>query len=147
MPEQFEVENEGIVIPAQIVWLANPCNRRERRQNGEITVSSVVFLILGSKVAQSLLSKDIKLAGVSYRVAMYPNEVLDSRCELWCAWGHIESQCGSKHNVATAQAITGPATTSAILQDALQISDHSAATRWRSALIVKQITSHSVAGA
>ena len=96
MREEFEVENEGIVIPTQVRWLANPRTIRERRQNGEIAASSVVFVMKGSRVAQSLLKKGIKAAGVWYRVETYTNEGPDSRCELCCGWGHIENKCGSE---------------------------------------------------
>jgi hypothetical protein len=44
MRQEFEPENEGIAIPTQVRWLANPRTIRERRQNGDIVVSSVVFL-------------------------------------------------------------------------------------------------------
>jgi len=64
MREEFEAENEGIVIPTQVRWLANPRTIRERRQNGEIAASSVVFVVKGSRVARSLVKKDIKAAGV-----------------------------------------------------------------------------------
>jgi hypothetical protein len=32
---------------------------------------------------------------VWYRVETYTNEEPDSRCELFCGWGHIENKCGS----------------------------------------------------
>jgi hypothetical protein len=62
--EEFEVENEGIGITTQVWWLANPHTIMERRQNGEITTSSVVFITKGSNVVQSLVKKCIKGAGV-----------------------------------------------------------------------------------
>jgi len=96
MREELEAENEGIVISTQVRWLANPRTIRERRQNGEIAASSVVFVVKGSRVAQSLVKKGIKAAGVWYRVETYTNEGPDSRCELCCGWGHIENKCGSE---------------------------------------------------
>jgi hypothetical protein len=39
MREEFEAENEGIAIPTDVRWLANPCTIRERKRNGEIPVS------------------------------------------------------------------------------------------------------------
>jgi len=96
MREEFEAENEGIVIPTQVRWLANPRTIRERRQNGEIAVASVVFVVKGSKIAQSLVKNGIKVVGVWYRVETYTNEGPDSRCELCCGWGHIENMCSSK---------------------------------------------------
>jgi hypothetical protein len=52
MRQELEVENEGIAIPTQVRWLANPRTIRERKQNGEITTSSVVFVVKGRKMAQ-----------------------------------------------------------------------------------------------
>jgi hypothetical protein len=66
MQNEFEAENEGIVIPSQLRWLANPRTMRERRQNGVIATSTVVFVIKWSKVAQSLIEKGIKEAEVQY---------------------------------------------------------------------------------
>jgi len=45
MREEFDAENEGVVIPTQVRWLANTRTIRKRRQNGEIAASSVVFVI------------------------------------------------------------------------------------------------------
>jgi len=36
---EFEADNEGIVIPTQVRWLANPRTVRERRQNGKTATS------------------------------------------------------------------------------------------------------------
>jgi hypothetical protein len=32
--EEFDPDNQGIVIPTQVWWVANPSTLRERRQNG-----------------------------------------------------------------------------------------------------------------
>jgi len=96
MREEFEAENEGIVIPTQVRLLANPRTIRERRQNGEIAASSVVFVVQGCKEAQSMVKNGNKAVGVWYRVELYMNAGPDSRCELGCGWGHIENKCGSK---------------------------------------------------
>jgi hypothetical protein len=96
MREEFEAENEGIVIPPQVKSLVNHGTMRESMQNGEITALSAVFIVKWSIMAQSLVNKDINAAGVWYRVGMYINEVPNSRCELCCGWGHIENNCGSK---------------------------------------------------
>jgi hypothetical protein len=58
------VENEGIKIPTQVRWLVNTHTIRERRQNREISATSVAFDVKGSKVAQRLVKKGIKSAGV-----------------------------------------------------------------------------------
>ena len=96
MREEFEADNESIAIPTQVRWLAKPCTIRERRQNGEIAASSVVFVVKGSRLAQSLIKKGIKAAGVWYRVEAFTNAGPDSRCELCCGWGHMENKCGNK---------------------------------------------------
>jgi hypothetical protein len=51
MREDFDAENECIVIPTEVRWLANPHTIRERRQNGEIAASSVGFVSMRSQVA------------------------------------------------------------------------------------------------
>jgi len=84
MRDEFQAENQGIVIPTQVRWLAYPRTIRERRQNAEIAASSVVFVIKGSKMAQSLVREGIKAAGVWYLVETYTNEGPDSRGELCC---------------------------------------------------------------
>jgi len=97
MREEFDAENQGIMTHTQVKWFANPRTIREGRKNGEIATWSVVVFVKGSKVAQSLVKKGIKAAGVWYQVETYPNEGPDSRFELCCGWGHIENKCGSKH--------------------------------------------------
>jgi len=94
--EESIPENEGSVIPTQVWWQVNPCTIRERRQKGEIAASSVVSVSQGNQVAQSLVNKGSKAAGVRYRVGTYTNEGPDSRCEQCCGWGHIENKFGSK---------------------------------------------------
>jgi hypothetical protein len=47
MREEFDAENEGIVIPTQVRWLPNYSKIREKRQNGENTAPLVVFVIKG----------------------------------------------------------------------------------------------------
>jgi len=96
MRQQFEVVNEGIVIPPQVRWLVNHHTIGERRQNGEIAVSSVVFVVKGSRAAQSEIKKRIKAAVLWYRVEKYTKGGRDRCCELRCGWGHIENKCGRK---------------------------------------------------
>jgi len=93
--EEFETENERIVMLTQVMGQVNSSTIRERRQNGEIAASSGVLVAMGSTAASSLAKKDIKVAGVWSRVEVYPNKEPDSRCELSCWWGHIENKCGS----------------------------------------------------
>jgi hypothetical protein len=57
MREEFEAENERIAIPTNVGYLANLGTTRQRRQNGKIAVSSVVFGIKGNKVEQRWVQK------------------------------------------------------------------------------------------
>jgi hypothetical protein len=43
MRKEFEAEDEGVTIPTQFQWIANPRTIREARQYRGITVSSVVL--------------------------------------------------------------------------------------------------------
>jgi hypothetical protein len=56
----------------------------------------VVFVVKGSRLAQRVIKKGIKAAGVWNRVEAFTNVGPDCRCELCCGWGHIENKCGSK---------------------------------------------------
>ena len=95
MREEFTAGNESVTIPPQVCWLVDPRACRERRQSGEIASSSVVFVVNGSKVAKGSVKKGTKVAGVRYRVEVYTHAGPDSRCELWCGWGHIENKRSS----------------------------------------------------
>jgi hypothetical protein len=66
MGEEFEVEIKGIAIRTPVRWLANPRTIRVRRPNGEMTTSSVVFVVTGSRLAESLMKKGIKAGAVWY---------------------------------------------------------------------------------
>ena len=94
--DEFEAENKGIVIPTQVRWLANPSTIRQRRQNGEIAASLVVFVVKGTRLAERLIKKGIKAAGVWYHVMAFTNTGTGSRCELCCRWGHLENKCSNK---------------------------------------------------
>jgi hypothetical protein len=75
-------------------------NRRtinESWQNGEIAVSSVIFVIKRSKVAQSLLKKGRKAVGVWYQVKGFTNAGLDIRHEHCGRWCHTDNKCGNLH--------------------------------------------------
>jgi hypothetical protein len=50
MWEEFEAENKGVAIPTEVRWRANPHAITERRRNGEVAASLVVFVLNGSKV-------------------------------------------------------------------------------------------------
>ena len=54
-----------------------------------------MFVVKGCKVIQGLVKKGIKEVGEWYQVEMYSYTAADSRCELCCGQGHIESKCSS----------------------------------------------------
>jgi hypothetical protein len=96
MWEEFEAGNEGIPIPTQVQWLVNSYTMRERRQNGEIATSSVLFVVNESKLTQSLIKKEIQVPWDRYRVKEFTNVSPQRGCMLCCRWGHIEKECSSK---------------------------------------------------
>jgi len=100
MREEFEGKNEGATISTQVRWLVNPYTIREKRQKGEIAASSVLFVVIGSKVAQCLVKNETQAAVVRYRVESYRNTDTDSSCKLCCRWGDFEDKCSSKHRSA-----------------------------------------------
>jgi hypothetical protein len=64
MREEIQGENEGVAIAAQVRWLSNPRIISETEQIGEFKASTVVFIVSGKKVAQSLVNKRAIAAGV-----------------------------------------------------------------------------------
>jgi hypothetical protein len=48
--DEIHAENEGMVIPIKVQWLANPDSIRERRQRGQITALSVVLVVKRDKM-------------------------------------------------------------------------------------------------
>jgi hypothetical protein len=57
--EEFEGENKGVAINTHVWWLVNPCRIRDRRLNGDVVTSSVVFVIKERKLGQSLINTGI----------------------------------------------------------------------------------------
>jgi hypothetical protein len=51
----IHAENEEVVIPIQVQWLANPVSIRERRYSGENSALLVVFAVKGKKVAHKMV--------------------------------------------------------------------------------------------
>jgi len=96
MQHEIHAENEGGTVPVQLRWLASPHGIKRRRQKGEISASSVVFVVKGSKVTQRLVKEGIKAVGVWYRVKPFMNAAPDPRCEHRRGWDHIESKCSGK---------------------------------------------------
>jgi hypothetical protein len=60
MREVIHAENKGVVIPSKSEGLRT----REWRQSGEISASSLVFVVKGGKVTRRLVKEVIKVAGV-----------------------------------------------------------------------------------
>ena len=84
------------MICTGVSQLANANSFRERRPNGGIAASLVVFFVKGHNVAQSVVNNGIKAAGVWYQVKTYPNAGPDSKWELCSGWGLIENTCANK---------------------------------------------------
>jgi hypothetical protein len=63
MQHTVDLKNEGIIIPTQVLYLANLHSMRERRQHGEIGACSIVFVLNGSMVEMILVKMCIKLVG------------------------------------------------------------------------------------
>jgi hypothetical protein len=64
MRDEIHTENEGVTVPVQVRWLASPHSINERRQMGEISALSAVFVVMGCQVARRLVKEGIKAAGV-----------------------------------------------------------------------------------
>jgi len=96
MRYEMHTQNEEVTVTGQVRWLASLHSIDERRQMGEITASSVVFVVMGTKVARSLVKEGIKAVGVWYRVELFMTAASHSRCEHCCVWGHIGSKCCGK---------------------------------------------------
>jgi len=60
MREELEGENEGIAIPAQVLWLLITQTLRESRRNREFAASSLFFVVKGNKVGQHVIKKGFK---------------------------------------------------------------------------------------
>jgi len=58
----------------------NPCSIRKRRQNGKIAPSSVVLVVQGIRVAQSVIKEGFLVARVWYLVKAFTDAGPDSRC-------------------------------------------------------------------
>ena len=96
MREGIHAHKQGVEIPIQVRWMANPHNIRDGCQRGEISASSVVFLVKWNKLVRKLIREGIKAVGVWYRVEPFTNIGPDSRCKHCAGWGHIKCKCSSK---------------------------------------------------
>ena len=91
MQDEIHAENQSVVIPVPVRWLANPHSIREKRLNGEISASSVGFVLEGDMVGWRPVKGGIMLAGGWYQVEPFTNVGPDSRCDHCRGWGHKES--------------------------------------------------------
>ena len=64
MPDEIQAEDKGVMVSVQVRWLASPHTIKEGRQIGEISASSMVFLIQECKVARGLVNEGINVVGV-----------------------------------------------------------------------------------
>jgi hypothetical protein len=142
MWDEILAENKGVEVPFQVHWLPSPHSINERKQKGEISVSSAVFIVKWSRVAQRLFKSGIKAAGVSYQVEQFTNAGLDSRCEHSSGWGYIESKCSGYYSGPHP-----PVTISATSWGALQSRALIVATHMRNAPTAEKTTSDWEVGA
>jgi hypothetical protein len=61
------------VIATYVWWMVNTCTIVERGDMAEIAMLSVVLVVPGRNVVQTLVMKGIKVTGVRYRVETYTN--------------------------------------------------------------------------
>lgn len=66
---------------------------KERVLKGQITASSVTFVVKGEEVASRLVSNSLRAMGKLHQVENYDEARPDAMCGNCCGWGHIETQC------------------------------------------------------
>jgi len=145
MQDKIHAENERVVIPVPVGWLANPHSIGETRLQGEISASSVGFVVKGDMVGWRPVKGGIKLAGVWYQVESFANVGPDSSIAV--GWATKRASAAANQHAATAQDSTAPAPINATLWGALHSRALCADTHKRSALTAKETTSHSAVGA
>jgi hypothetical protein len=96
MGKEIHVENEGVVIPIQVRWLASPHNIWQKLHIRERSKFLVIVVVKGDMVVQGVAKEGFKAAGVWYQVEQFRNVGPDSTCVHSCGWGHTERKCRCK---------------------------------------------------
>jgi hypothetical protein len=127
--------------------LENPPTIKERRQNREIAVPLLVFIVIGSMVEKRLIKGGINVAGEWYLVELFTNAGPDSRCEFFCRQGHIDNICGNKPKCGYCSGNHRTSDHKCNEVGCTANRDHSAATHSSSTPIAKEITVQAADGA
>ena len=91
--EEIEAENEGVTIPLAVIWLGKLADIKARAMRGEISASSITFVVRGEGVANRLIKNGLRIIGKIYQVEAYEEARPDAMCGTCCGWGHVEAQC------------------------------------------------------
>ena len=91
--EEIEAENEGVTIPLVVRWLGKLADIKARAMRGEISASSITFVVRGEGVANRLIKNGLRIIGKIYQVEAYEEARPDAMCRTCCGWGHVEAQC------------------------------------------------------
>lgn len=59
--EEIEAENEGVTITLAVRWLGKLAEIEERALKGDITASSVTFMVKGEEVANRLVRSGLRV--------------------------------------------------------------------------------------
>jgi len=92
--QELQAENEAVGLPLAINWIGGPKDVQKKKAEGKKTYS-VVFAVMGSKMAEKVLKGGFRAAGMKYDVEQFVNGGPDSFCGTSSRWGHVESKCGS----------------------------------------------------
>jgi hypothetical protein len=90
--EELQAENEGVVLPLAISWIGGP-NDVQKKKGERKKASTVVFAVMGSKMAERVLKGGLRAAGVKYVVQKFMTARPDSFCRVCSRWGHVEAKC------------------------------------------------------
>jgi hypothetical protein len=65
---RIHAENNEVVIPVQVRWLANLHSIRDKRHRVESTALSAVIVVKGNKIGRAQVKDQITIAGLRYQV-------------------------------------------------------------------------------
>ena len=82
-----------MTIPIAVRWLGRLEEITERALKGEITASSITFVVKGEETASKLIRNGLRVVGRLHRVEAYEEVRPDAMCGNSCGWEHIEKRC------------------------------------------------------
>ena len=92
--QELHAGNKGEVLPLAINWIGGLIDVQKKKVEGKKELS-VVFAVMGSKMAKRVLKGALWAAGVKYDVEKFMNAGPDSFCGVCSRWGHVEQKCGA----------------------------------------------------